>query len=338
MQHVTIKDIARLSGVSVATVSRALNDASEISEDTRDRVLRICREQGYRTNLLARSLISSRTNVLGLILPDISNPFHAALSLSIETCAREQGYQVMLCSGRPGDGKIEGLFEFLIGQRVDGVLLSSASDQARELLHRYQDTLPAVLLGACAPEASGIRINSVSTDNFVGGRMAAEYLYTLGHREVFYLGLRPGSATHTLRHLGFCTAARELGLAVRTVENPTSASTISSGYQMARSVLEQPFSQTAVFAASDAVALGMIQVADELGIPIPERLSVLGFDNIEYAALPNIRLSTLSHNSPTMARAAVHLLLELIDSDSRGEYTTKFITPTLLRRATCRTI
>lgn len=102
MQHVTIKDIARLSGVSVATVSRALNDASEISEDTRDRVLRICREQGYRTNLLARSLISSRTNVLGLILPDISNPFHAALSLSIETCAREQGYQVMLCSGRPG--------------------------------------------------------------------------------------------------------------------------------------------------------------------------------------------------------------------------------------------
>ena len=211
MQHVTIKDIARLSGVSVATVSRALNDASEISEDTRDRVLRICREQGYRTNLLARSLISSRTNVLGLILPDISN-------------------------------------------------------------------------------------------------------------------------------LGFCTAARELGLAVRTVENPTSASTISSGYQMARSVLEQPFSQTAVFAASDAVALGMIQVADELGIPIPERLSVLGFDNIEYAALPNIRLSTLSHNSPTMARAAVHLLLELIDSDSRGEYTTKFITPTLIRRATCRTI
>ena len=92
MQRVTIKDIARLAGVSVTTVSRALNHGPEISPETRERILRICREQGYRTNLLARSLISSRTNVLGLILPDIANPFHATLSFNIETYARELGY------------------------------------------------------------------------------------------------------------------------------------------------------------------------------------------------------------------------------------------------------
>ena len=151
MQRVTIKDIARLSGVSVTTVSRALNHGPEISPETRERILRICREQGYRTNLLARSLISSRTNVLGLILPDIANPFHATLSFNIETYARELGYQVMLCSGRPGDGRIEELIDFLIGQQVDGILLSSASDQARYLLRRYRDILPAVLLGSCVP-------------------------------------------------------------------------------------------------------------------------------------------------------------------------------------------
>ena len=218
---------------------------------------------------------------------------------------------------------------------MDGILLSSASDQARYLLRRYRDILPAVLLGSCVPEASGVRVNSVSTDNFVGGRMAAEYLHRLGHRDVVYLGLRSGSVTHTLRHAGFLAAARELGMTVTTVENTGPSSTISSGYQMARRLFAAPLSQTALFAASDAVALGAIQAADESGIAIPERLSILGFDNIEYAALPNIRLSSLSQNTPLLARAAVRLLLELIDSDSRDEYTGKLITPTLVERATC---
>lgn len=338
MQQITIKDIARIAGVSVTTVSRALNHAPEIRQETQDRVLAICREQGYRTNLLARSLISSRTNMLGLILPNIANPFHAVLSLHIETFAREAGYQVMLCSGRPGDGQIESLFDFLISQRVDGILLASSSNAAHALLHQYQSAVPSVLLGARGPETDRLRINAVSTDNYMGGRMAAEYLFRQGHRDVVYLGRRSGSATHDLRHSGFLDAAGELGMAVTTVENTASSSTIESGCQMARRFFLQPFSQTAAFTASDAVALGTMQVADELGIPIPERLSILGFDNIEYAALPNIRLTTVAQNSPALARAAVRLLLELIESDARDEYTVKLITPTLIQRSTCRSL
>ena len=122
MRRVTIKDIARIAGVSVTTVSRALNDAPEISPETRDRILQLCREEGYRTNLLARSLISNRTNVIGVILSDISAPYHATLALHIETCAAELGYQVMLCSGQPGSDRIHELFDFLISQGVDGIL------------------------------------------------------------------------------------------------------------------------------------------------------------------------------------------------------------------------
>lgn len=336
MQRVTIKDIARLAGVSVTTVSRALNNNADISEETRDRILRICRDEGYRTNLLARSLISNKTNIIGLILPGISNPFHASLALSIETFARENGYQMMLCSGHPGDGKIDSLVEYLIAQQVDGILLSSFGDQARDLLLRYQDTVPAVLLGAAAPDASGARLNSVSTDNFAGGRMAAKYLYELGHRDVVHLGLRQGSTTHAARHAGFMTAARELGLKVTTVENPFSASTIETGRLIAREFFSAPFTQTAMFAASDAVALGAMQVADELGIAIPERLSILGYDNIEYAALPGIRLTTLAQNTTRMARAAVRILLEAGEGDFHGESTHKIIQPTLIERSTCR--
>lgn len=336
MQRVTIKDIARLAGVSVTTVSRALNNNADISEETRERILRICRDEGYRTNLLARSLISSKTNTIGLILPGISNPFHASLALSIETFARENGYQVMLCSGRPGDDKIDSLFEYLIAQQVDGILLSSFGDQARDLLLRYQETVPVVLLGAAAPDASGARLNSVSTDNFTGGRMAAEYLHRLGHRDVVYLGLRHGSTTHAARHAGFMVAAKKLGLNVTTVENSFSSSTIETGQLIAREFFSAPFHQTAMFAASDAVALGAMQVADEQGIAIPERLSILGYDNIEYAALPGIRLTTLAQNTSRMARAAVRMLLEAGEDDFRGESTHKIIQPTLVERSTCR--
>ena len=335
MQRVTIKDIARLAGVSVTTVSRALNNNADIREETRERILHICQEEGYRTNLLARSLVSSKTNTIGLILPGISNPFHAALALQIETFARENGYQVMLCSGKPDDDQIDSLFEYLISQQVDGILLSSFGDQARDLLLRYQDTVPVVLLGAAAPDASGARLNSVSTDNFAGGRMAAEYLYRLGHRDVVYLGLRRGSSTHTARHAGFMMAAQELGLQVTTVENAISTSTIETGCLIAREFFSTPFTQTAMFAVSDAVALGAMQVADELGISIPKQLSLLGFDNIEYAALPGIRLTTLSQNASRMAYAAVRLLLDAGTDDFRGESTHKIIQPTLVERATC---
>ena len=134
MPRATIKEIARLAGVSVTTVSRALNDAPEISPETRERVLRICREQDYRINALARSLVSSRTGVLGVVLPDLSGPFHAALSLHLERYARDRGYQIMLCCGRPGDDRIDSLFDLLVRHRVDGILLVSASDAAQELL------------------------------------------------------------------------------------------------------------------------------------------------------------------------------------------------------------
>lgn len=335
MQRITIKDIARLAGVSVTTVSRALNNAPEIHPGTRERVLRVCREQGYRANLLARSLSSNRSNLLGLVVPNLASPFHAALALSIELCAQEAGYQVMLCSGRPEE--LESLFDLFLSQRVDGILLSSTSESAYALARRCQEkNVPCLLLGACAPEDSSLRANTVSVDNYAGGQMAAEYLRRLGHRDVAYLGLREGSTAHALRYQGFCRAAERLGMRTAAIRNPSSSSTIESGCQMARAFLTGTFSQTAVFAASDSVALGFIQVADELGAAIPGRLSILGFDDIEYAALPNIRLTTLSQNTPRLAETAVRLLLELIEDGGQGDYTRKLITPTVIQRATCR--
>ena len=336
MRRVTIKDIARMAGVSVTTVSRAINNAPEISPETRERILELCHKEGYRTNLLARSLISSRSNVIGVILPDISSPFHAALALHIETFAAQLGYQVMLCSGRPGNKDINELFDFLISQRVDGILLASSSNGAPTLLEQYQSAVPIVLLGAFIPPNASTRINSVSTDNYAGGQMAARYLHSLGHRNVVYLGARRHSDTHLLRHRGFQDAASELGMDVSTVWNCENRSTTESGYQLARDIFLKPFPQTAVFAASDLTALGAMQAADELGISIPGQLSLMGFDNIDYTALPKVRLTTISQRTDALAGSSVRLLMELIQQGDGMEFTQRLLTPVLVQRDTCQ--
>ena len=344
MERITMREVARLAGVSVTTVSRALNKDPEISPETREKVLRVCRETGYRTNLLARSLSSSRSGVIAVILPKIENPFHAALSLQIELCARERGYQILLCRRRPKSETVEALIGFLSGEGVDGVLLPSGNIDECALLAR-SSALPSVLIGGSAPEESTLRLNSVSTDNYMGGRMAASYLRRLGHRQVAYLGFRQSSYTHILRHRGFLEGAGEVSLSpegmpeekmeVRTLVNPTGESTLEVGLRLGRELFARPLACTAVFAATDTIALGVMQAADEAGVRIPEDCSLMGYDNIDYAALPKIRLTTVSHSVPDLARMGVRLLLEQIEDPRPGEYVRRLLTPHVVERSTC---
>lgn len=239
------------------------------------------------------------------------------------------------CLFTVGGSETAALFDFLVSHRVDGILLVSASSAAPDLLRRHARGTPSVLLGDVSPTATLQRINAVSTDNYVGGAMAAGYLSRLGHRRVLYLGPRRDSVTHVLRHQGFLTIARERGMEVETVFNPGAVSSAPNGYRLARQVFARPFPQTAVFAPSDAMALGVLQAADELGLDIPGRISLLGYDDIEYASLPKIRLSTLAQPTGALAESAVRLLLELIDSGGPGEVTHKLIAPRLVERSTC---
>lgn len=335
MRHVTIKDIARIAGVSCSTVSRALSGSSELSEKTRERILEICRQEGYRVNALARSLICSKTNVIGLIVPEVTNPFYAEISLGIETRARSLGYNVMLCNSMHDPATTESLFEFLISHQVDGIILASSHNDSAHWVRQFAPSAPTVLLGTASTEG-GEEINSVSVDNLVGGRIAAEYLLSQGHRDIVYLGYRPSSITHQLRFRGFSEALEKAGLRPTVLENPADSSSIASGHALSQQLFAQPLHSTAIFAAADAIALGVLQAADEAGISIPEDLSLLGFDNIIYSSLPKIMLSTVDQRKQLLAEAAVNLLAEIIDSPSREEYTHRLILPALVVRSSCR--
>ena len=181
-QHITIKDIARIAGVSTSTVSRALSNSPELSEQTRQRILEICRQEGYRVNALARSLICNKTNVIGLIVPEVTNPFYAELSLGIETHARSLGYNVILCNGQNDPVRPKSCSVWI--SQVDGIILANASrmQETHDPEFSLHDS-PTVLLGTPAL-VSGDEVNSVCIDNLAGGRLAAEHLLELGHRDI----------------------------------------------------------------------------------------------------------------------------------------------------------
>ena len=168
MSTVTIKDIARMAEVSIATVSRTLNGGRGVSPETRARILELCYQHGYRTNLLARGLSASRAGLIGCVISDLDNPLFSQTALILEQLARQLGYHVLFCHGRVEDRDIGQVFDFLIGHRVDGILLVSSSRQAPGLIGSYLSRVPIVLQGALERTADTPAIQSVCVDNYLG--------------------------------------------------------------------------------------------------------------------------------------------------------------------------
>lgn len=334
MKNVTIKDIAKVAGVSYATVSRALSGSSEIGEDTRERVLKICREMGYTTNYVARSMVMKRTKLIGLIVANIDNPFMSEIAYYIEIRAREQGYNLMLCNSSHDLDLERQVFTLLVGRQVDGIIIVPASSDSYGNLKPYLSKVPTVFM---SENLRDLPESYISVDNYRGTYIGTEYLHSLGHRDILYFGRRKNSMTHQLRTEGYIDACRALGLEPNIFNSNYSFSSIQTGYQLAKHVFQKPLTQTAVFAATDSLALGVMEAAEEAGIRIPEDISLIGFDNITYANLPKINLTTIEQPKKTMAGMAVDVLLEKICDPNVG-YSHRILMPTLVERGTCMSL
>ena len=334
MKNVTIKDVAKAAGVSYSTVSRALSGSPEISEETRGRILDICKEMHYAPNTVARSMVMTSTKLLGLILPGINNPFMSELSYHIDRQARARGYNIILCNSSRDIEQERELFELMIGRQVDGVILLPAGPESYDSLQPFFSRLPTVFVGENLRDAQE---SYVSVDNFRGTYMGVEYLYRLGHRDILYFGKRQGSITHQLRSEGYAAACQDLGLTPQFCNNTFPGTSIKYGYQLAKQLLVQERRFTAVFASTDTNALGIMQAAEEMGLRIPQDFSLLGFDNIRDSGLPRIELTTIEQPMKMLASVAVHTLLEKVQNELAG-YTHRILTPTLIERSSCRQV
>lgn len=334
VKSVTIKDIAKVANVSYATVSRALSGSTEIGEETRERILKICRDMGYTANYVARSMVMKETKLLGLIVANIDNPFMSEMAYHIEMRAREHGYNLMLCNSAHDLNLERNVFELLVSRQVDGIILVPSNAESYTNLKPLISKVPTVFV---SENLRDLPESYVSVDNYRGTHIGTEYLYSLGHRNILYFGQRKGSVTHQLRAEGFVDACRELGIEPNLFSSSYPLSSVQAGSQMAKQIFASPFPYTAIFAATDSLALGVFAAAEEAGIRIPEDVSLMGFDNILYADLPRIRLTTIEQPKKTMATAAVDILLEKITDETSG-YSHRILTPTLVVRSSCRDI
>jgi LacI family transcriptional regulator len=330
-KRLTIYDIAKATNVSYASVSRAISGRPGISEKTRQHILETCEKLGYTANITARTLAGGQSKLIGFMVSGMDNPFMGELSYRAEIYAREKGYNLILCNSMAQNKHETELVSILIGRRVDGVIIVPANSNSYTVLEKHVSQIPIVFIGDNLPEKTYAH---VSVDNYQGTFIGTEYLVSLGHSSILYFGNRPQSFTHRNRSAGYIAACKKHKLKPAIIDNMSSTSSIENGYLLAKKNFAADMPYTAVFAASDTMAIGAIQAADEKKIRIPRGLSVLGFDNISMSRLSRINLTTVEQPLDKLVVNAIDLLLQLV-GDSEPARENMVVPPNLIIRGTC---
>ncbi len=304
---VTIHDVAVRAGVSTTTVSHVINGTRRVSTDLSTRVERAMDELGYQPNALARSLRRKETQTLGLIVPDNSNPFFAEIARGIEDTAYNLGYAVVLCN-TDNDTARESLYlNLLLKRQADGIVLVTAGAWNPGLESAVQRNLPLVVVDRELPSAA---LDCVVTDHVAGGEMATQHLIDLGHRRIGCISGPMQLASSVGRVEGYRTALRAAGLRVDPALIARGDFLETSGVECARALLRQSPPPTAIFACNDLMAIGAISAAYELGLSIPQELSVVGYDDIRLAAHLSPPLTTVAQPKYDLGTIAATLLIE----------------------------
>ena len=328
-KRVTIKDVAALAGVSFATVSRTMADRPEISEETKARVRAACAQLGYVPNAAAKGLTGRATYTIGLIVPDISNPYFADMATAIEQTAAQHSYRVLFSNSlRDPDLEYQAIDNFLARQ-VDGLLISPASPLSQAQHSKLLGNMPCVYLGVNHDE----NCSYVMTDNEAGAYAATCYLLQLGHQDILFAGGREASRTRQLRIQGFYRALEEAGMQGRDVAVSEALGQMKQwNTEQALDILAEPLPD-AIFAFSDTIAMRIMEAAEIRGIRIPEDISLVGYDNIAFSALPRIHLTTVSQKKFCQGTIAAERLIEKIQG--KQEKTADVLEPELIIRSTC---
>lgn len=307
-----IADVARLAGVAKATASRALSGRGYVSEQTRQKVVAAAALIGYVASPNAASLVTGRTQSVGVIIPFISRWFFAEILESLEQALLAQGYDMTLYNLPTSSDERERVFDFFLARkRFDGVISVGVelSDAEVSMLHRLGR--PLVGIGGEIPG-----VHTIAIDDIGAARLATEHLLSLGHTDIRHIGGdqidQMDFAVHTQRLTGFTQAMHAAGLPTAGCFSPC-AFTIPGGYEVGLALFGDPHQRpSAVFAASDEIAIGLIIAARELGIQVPSELSVIGIDGHPYAEM--FRLTTIEQHPRSQARLAVETLLAALES------------------------
>jgi LacI family transcriptional regulator len=310
----TMRDVARLAGVSISTVSAVVNNKGIVSPELTAVVQKAITAMDFSPHAGARGLRSGRTHILGLVVQDITNPFFVDALRGVENEAIKYGYEVLVCNSNDQPDLELRHLNALHTQRVDGVLLApSDSYAARQALVR--DRAPVVFID-CVPMKA--EVNSVVTDNFDACYNAIHYLTDLGHRRIAVICGRLVHSTSIDRVEGCRKALQEMNLPVRQESLRQGDSHIESGYHIGLDLFRSPDPPTAIFTLNSRMALGILRALRELEIPCPDRVSVMSFDDPDWAEVISPSLTTIEQPTYEIGKAAVSLLLQSIQANRAG--------------------
>ncbi|MGH7443677.1 MAG: LacI family DNA-binding transcriptional regulator [Longimicrobiales bacterium] len=277
--RVTIRDVAREANVSIATVSRVLNESGPVRASTRERVTEVATRLRYSPSSAARSLITRQTRTLGVLLPDLYGEFFSELIRGIDRAARESGYHVLVSMSHNDRSELEAALQMMRG-RVDGLIVMAPDREVDDLAATLTKPLPSVLLNQ---RSNGDAHDRITVDNEGGARALVGYLIGQGHRRIGLIGGPDANSDADGRRRGYRSALMGAGVAPRAELEVTSDFTEAGGFAAAAQLLRLADLPTAVFAANDAMAVGALNAFIDAGLAIPRDISLAGFDDIPMA-------------------------------------------------------
>jgi len=338
-----IKDVASRAGVSITTVSHVINKTRYVSDDLIDRVQKAMVDLDYYPNSLASGLRSGRTKTIGLVIPDISNQFFAEISRKIEDKGFEYGYSVILCNTDDDSEKEKNYIDVLIAKQVDGILFISAGDSSSNLRKPKEFYTPIVVVDR---DINEINADIVLVDNSNGGYKATKYLIELGHRRIGCISGPSQTTPSAQRISGYKRALEEANLSIDYDLIKLGDYRYPSGEKAMQELLMHAQPPTAIFACNDMMAFGAFRAVYNLGMKIPDDISIIGFDNIPLSQAVYPPLTTIEQPIFELAELVVNLLIEKIkfrESKTRmidgKTYSKRIMLETkLIKRDSCRSI
>ncbi|MGB0867528.1 MAG: LacI family DNA-binding transcriptional regulator [Granulosicoccaceae bacterium] len=330
-EKVTASQVANLAGVSQSAVSRVFTPGASVSAKTADKVRAAANELGYRPNVLARSLITGKSRIIGLVVGYLDNQFYPDVLERMSNALKAEGYHVLVFMASRTSGNIDEVLEEILDYQVDAIMLAAVS-MSSELAHRCRAAgVPVVLFNRTQDDD---HLSSITSDNVAGGRKIAEHLLQCGYQRIGFIAGWEGASTQRDREQGFVEGLRAAG------ENVFAREVGNFHFDQAQEAARKMFSQDtvpdAVFVCNDHMAFAVMDVLRvELGLRIPSDVAVVGYDDVPVAAWGGYQLTTVRQPANRMVEAAVQTLLEHINDAEAKPRRASFDGPLVLRATTC---
>lgn len=309
-----ISDIAKEAGISVATVSRVINGTANVSPETAARVQAAIAKFNYQPNVWGRRLRQQASRTILVFVPNIRNPYYASIVTGIEETARRMGYGTTLCITNNDKSRESEFKELLQNGHADGAIFLYIDMQNTEI-PKLAKTFPIV---QCCEYCLDESVPHISIDNYSASKQVMQYLISTGHKAIGFVGTQNHYMSSEERLRGYKSALEEVGLKVdlNRIAFADDDYNFKSGIRAARALLAQSDKPTAIFCISDVLALGAIRAAEEMGLKVPEEVSIVGFDDVEYASMFKPMLTTVSQPGYSLGKSSAELLIKKIKNDA----------------------